>query len=367
MSVISKPLSGLAMAAVVSLVLAGCSGGASPSAPQSAVPTGASGSDAPSAIASTAAGALPTPEVTHLRIGAGITEMGQYPGILAAQAGIYEKHGITVEYSVFEGDTRVALALQAGQIDLALASVSAALNSQLTDVPFDVMGVFALRSSDDLVCQSGIDTADKVRGKKIAISGFGGTSNGAALLLLKELKLSPIDAAITSVGGQSVRLAALKAGSVDCAVIDLNIRADMQALGFSIAASLEKSTQQYGASGFEMTKEFIKTNPNTALVVAASILEAQNSIWLDPAAAVPFYAQFSGLDNEAATAQVNDWLTLGNRTLMWSDEALRNPQKTIAVVNPDIIDIAVADAGNRTLLQTLADNGFYTKIGNPLP
>ena len=367
MSVISKPLTRLALVAGVSIALVACSNGASSSPSQSAASTGAASSGGASVAPSVEAGALPKPEKTTLKIGAGITEMGQYPGILAAQAGIYEKYGIKVEYSVFEGDTRTALALQAGQIDLALASVSAALNSQLTDTPFEVMGVFALRSSDDLVCKTGIDTAAEVKGKKIAISGFGGTSNGAALLLLKELKLSPIDAAITSVGGQSVRLAALQAGSVDCAVIDMNKRADMTAQGFAIAASLEKSTQQYGASGFEMTEEFIKANPNTALVVTAAILEAQNSIWLDPAAAVPFYAEFSGLDATEARAQIDDWLTLGNRTLMWSDDAIRNPQKTIAVVNPDIIDVDVADAGDPTLLKTLVDNGFYKKIGVPLP
>ena len=356
----------LAIATSLCLALAACSGGAASPSAAAPAPSTAS-SEAPAASASTEPGALPAPELTSLQLGAGITEMGQYPGILAAQLGIYEKYGITVEYSVFEGDARVAPALQGGQIDLMLGSSSAALSSQLTDVPFVMAGVFALRSSDDLVCQSGIATAEDVKGKAIAISGYGGTSNGAALLLLKELGLGPTDAVITSVGGQSSRIAALQGGSIDCAIVDLNIRDDMVAQGFSIPATLENTTQQYAASGFSMTEEFIATNPNTALVVTASILEAQNAIWLDPAAVVPHYAEFSGLDAEAAAAQVDDWLTLGNRSLMWDDEALRNPQKTIAMVNPDIIDVAVTDAGNRSFLEKLAEIGFYEKIGSPLP
>jgi ABC-type nitrate/sulfonate/bicarbonate transport system substrate-binding protein len=352
-----------AVGAATSLVLAACSGAASPSP----TATGAPGSAQPSSAASSEPGALPTPELKTLRLGAGITEMGQYAGILAAQLGIYEKYGIVVEYVTFEGDPRTAAALQAGQIDIGFAGVSNALSSQLTDVPFVVGGVFALRSSDDLVCQSGIDSAEDVKGKKIAISGFGGTSNGAALLLLKTLELSPTDAAITSVGGQSVRLAALRGGSVECAVIDLNLRDEMTAEGFSIAATLEDSPLEYAASGINMTEEFIAANPNTALVVVASVLEAQNAIWVDPAKVIPLYAEFSGLDTAAATEQINDWHELGNRSLTWTDEALRNPQKTIAAINPDIIDVAVTDAGNRTFLEALAANGFYEKIGNPLP
>jgi ABC-type nitrate/sulfonate/bicarbonate transport system substrate-binding protein len=351
---------------LATFVASACSGAASPS--PAANPTDAPATEPATTDAPTAEpGALPTPELTELSIGAGITEMGQYPGILAAQAGIYEKYGITVDYSVFEGDGRVAQALQAGQLDVGFGSVSAALSSQLTDIPFVIAGLFALKSSDDLVCQNGLDSTDDVRGKTIAISSFGGVSHGAALLLLRELDLSPVDAVITVVGGQGSRIAALQGGSVDCAIVDLVRRDEMTGLGFTIAATLENSTQQYGISGILFREDFIERYPNTAQVVVAANLEAQNMIWLDPDAVVPLYAEFSEQDEEAAEIQVQDWLQLGNRSLLWEDEAFINPQKTIAAVNPDIIEIEITEAGNPSFLQALIDNGFYEKIGNPVP
>jgi NitT/TauT family transport system substrate-binding protein len=361
----TKSARAAAFAVVASLALAACGAGASPSpsAPASVAPSGAAPSDAPSAEP----GALPTPEKTSLNIGVSVTEMSQFAAILAAEAGIYESHGLTVEYSVFEGDARVAQALQAGQIDIGFSGTSSAISSQLTDTPYDVVAVNAVILTDDLVCQSGIDTAEEVVGKTIAISTFGGTSNAAALLALKALELSPTDGVITQVGGQSARLAALQGGSIDCAIIDSNIEQDMIDQGFAIAVNLKDAQIPFGRSGMSLLEEFITANPNTTLVAVASVLEAQNMIFDDPAAVVPFYAEFTGLEEADAQAQVEDFTEIGNRSLQWTEEALVNAQKAIAVVNPDIIDVDIADAGNPTFLQTLVDNGFYESIGNPVP
>jgi hypothetical protein len=137
----------------------------------------------------------------------------------------------------------------------------------------------------------------------------------------------------------------------------------MIAQGFGIAAKLKDAGIEFGRSGMEVTSEYAKANPNTVLVAVASVLEAQNTIWTDPATVVPKYMAFTTLDEAAATKQVENFATVGNRSLQWTDEALINAQKPIAVVNPDIIDVKISDAGDPSYLQTLEDNGFYEKIG----
>jgi hypothetical protein len=118
---------------------------------------------------------LPEPEQTELTIGLS-DRRWSVRAALAVEAGIFEKYGIDAEYTVFEGDARVAAALQAGQVDVALHGTSSAISSQLTDAPFTVVAVNAVILTDDLVCQSGIDTAEEVKGKSIAFSSFGGTN-----------------------------------------------------------------------------------------------------------------------------------------------------------------------------------------------
>ena len=124
--------------------------------------------------------------------------------------------------------------------------------------------------TDDLVCQAGIDSADDVREKTIAISSFGGTSHAAALLALQTLDLGSADATITQIGGQGARIAAIEGGSVDCAVVDTNLRADMEAQGFSIATSI------LIADHTSPLKRLEKNLPTTATSVAQAVACSPN-------------------------------------------------------------------------------------------
>lgn len=353
------------LAAVVSLVLAACGGAQSvaPSTAPSVAP-----SVATSVEPSVEPGTLPTPETTDITIGVSVTEVSQFAAILAQQLGLYEKYGLNVEMpTVFEGDGRAVAALQAGQIQIAFTGTSSALSSQLTDAPYQDIAVNAMLLTDDLVCQGTIKSAADVAGKTIAISTFGGTSNAAALLSLKSLDYAATDAVITQVGGQSARLAALEGGSIDCAIVDSNLEQEMIDKGFYIAVRLKEAGIEYGRSGMGALEEWLAANPNTALVALAAVLEAQNTIFEDPATATAKYAEFRQIDAADAEKQIADFATVGNRSLMWTDEAFNNARKTLAIINPDIIDVPVADAFDRSFLEKLVEIGFYEKIGVPVP
>ena len=353
-----------ALAAVASLAFAAC-GGAQTTAPSTEPSAGPSVE--PTLVVTPEPGTLPTPEKTDLAIGFSVTEMSQFSGILAKQLGLYEKYGLNVEYTVFEGDGKAVAALQSGQIDIAFTGTSSAISSQLTDAPYKVIAVNAMLLTDDLVCQADIKTKADVKGKTIAISTFGGTSNAAALLSLKALEYAATDAVITQVGGQSARLAALTGGSIDCAIVDSNLEADMIAQGFSILVKLKEAGIEYGRSGMGALEEWLAANPNTALVALAATLEAQNIIFTTPDVAITAYTAFRQLEKDAATKLVNDFVQVGNRSLMWSDEAFNNARKTLAIINPDIIDVPVTDAFDRSFLEKLVEIGFYEKIGSPPP
>jgi len=354
-----------ALAAVVSLAFAAC-GGAATTAPSAEPTTGPSVE--PTVVVTPEPGTLPEPEKTDITLGMSVTEMSQFSAVLAQQLGLYEKYGLNVEMpTVFEGDGKAVAAMQAGQVDIAWTGTSSSISSQLTDAPYAVIAVNAALLTDDLVCQADIKTKEDVKDATIAISTFGGTSNAAALLSLKSLGYSATDAVITQVGGQSARIAALTGGSIDCAVVDSNLEEDMEAQGFSILVQLKTAGIEFGRSGMGALEEWLSANPNTALVALAAALEAQNIIFETPDVAITAYASFRQISVEDATKQVDDFVEVGNRSLMWSDEAFNNARKTLAIINPDIIDVPVDDAFDRSFLQKLVDIGFYEKIGAPVP
>ena len=337
-----------------SVVIAACGGGTS--APVAASATGA-----------LAAGQLPVPELTKIRIGLSApSEPVQFAEKLADYLGIYKKYGITdVTITGFEGDAKVLQALVAGQLDFFVGGSSSAINSVLTDTPLKLVSMNSVILDDVLVCQKDIKTAADVKGKAIAISTFGGTSHGSALMMLKGLGLTPKDATITQVGGEGTRIAALKGGSVACGLVGSDNAKVMVASGFNAVFDLTTSKLQWGRSGLMARTDFIAKNPNTILVVVAAVLEAQNYMWTDTAAAAAKYAEFSQKKPDEAKALMEGFKAYGDRSMQFTEDALLAPRDVLATVNPPVANVKIADTYDLSFLKKLEAIGFYKKIGAP--
>jgi ABC-type nitrate/sulfonate/bicarbonate transport system substrate-binding protein len=346
------------------LVVSACGGGGpvtSPSEPTTAESAGPSS-------APTEQGVLPEPETKTIRVGLSITQPHQFAAKLAQMLGIYEKNGFdTVEVSSFEGDGKAMQALQAGQLDVAMVGVSPIISSQTTDAPGVVLAVNAVVLTENLISVPSVKTAEDLRGKQIAISTFGGTSHGEALLAVEALGLTPEDVVITQVGAQDARIAALKGGSVAAGIVDAALNKEMTDQGFNILVDLEKEAVQWGRSATAVRKDWLAANPNAALVVVASILEAQNLFWTQPDTVAENFAEFNQITLEKAQALVEDFQRIGDRSMTWEDESFENPKRVLAAVNPDMASVPVSDAYDRSILAKLQEIGFYDKIGSPAP
>ena len=350
----------------VAVLATACSNGGGASVASSAAATVAPSAAASVAPVETAApGTLPTPEKTNIRMGLSVTETSQFAAMHAKMAGIYEKNGLSVEITVFEGDGKVMQALQAGQLDVGFGGTSAFITSQGTDVPVVALAVNAVVLSDLLTTTANVKTAEDLKGKCVAVSTYGGTSHGAVILSLKALGLTPEDVVITEVGGQSARIAALQGGACAAAPVDAARRDEMAGLGFNFLVDLKKEKLPWGRSGLGVTEEWLAANPNTATVVAASVLEAQNLMWTDPDLAGEKYAEFIQSDLASAKALILEFQGTGNRTMMWEDAAFQNPKDVLVTVNPDIKDIPVTDAFDRSVLDGLKASGYYDFLGIP--
>lgn len=341
------------------LAVAACGGG---TATPSSAPTTAA-SVAPTA----AAGELPKPELTTIRIGISTpNEPVQFAEKLADSLGIYQKYGFTkVEVTGFEGDGKATQALIAGQLDMFVGGASTTVSSIVTDTPLKVVAMNSTVLTDGLWCGKDIKTAADVKGKSVAISTFGGTSHGSALLMLKGVNLTDKEATITQVGNQGSRIAALVGGSVGCAVVDMSQEKAMKDAGMNLVFNLSTAKLQWGRSGLQAKADFIAKNPNTVLVVVAATLEAQNSIWKDPQTAATKFAEFAQIKPDVALASILDFQKYGSRTMAFTAEAFQAPRDVLAAINPAVKDVDVTKAMDLSFLKKLVDIGFNAKIGAP--
>lgn len=362
-----RPL--VALVASAALIIAACS-----SSPSSTPSASTGGGTAPSSGAGASGGAsggpisFAAPEKKTLKIGLSTGgEASQYAEFLASQLDYYKSIGgfDSVEVSSLQGDAKVVQAIVAGGLDFGVLGVSGAINSQATDTPIKIVSINGVTLTDMLVCGADIKTAADVKGKQIAISSFGSTAHGSTLLLLQGIGLTDKDVTLTQVGNQDARLAAVKAGSVACAPIDLAQKDAITAAGLNAVTDNKTSGKQWGRSGLGATDAFIQANPNTVLDVVASVLAAQNYAFTNPDDTAAKFAEYSQQDPANAKKVIDDFLTWGNRSMGWSDEAFLNPRTVLAAVNPAFADADVTKAYDKSFLQKLVDMGFYTQINDP--
>ncbi|HEX5241476.1 MAG TPA: ABC transporter substrate-binding protein [Candidatus Limnocylindrales bacterium] len=352
----------LSFVASTVLVFAACSGSGATSAPPAA-------SNAPSGGGSAAAttAALPAPEQTTIRIGiSAATEPVQFAEKLADTLGYYKDNGFTnVQITSLEGDGKVVQSLIAGALDFGVIGVSSAVASVPTDTPLTVVSMNGVKLTDGFFCTANIKTAADVKGQKVAISTFGGTSNGSVLLSLKALGLGPSDVTITQIGNEAARIAALKAGSVGCSVVDISEKDQMATLGFNLLSSELDSNIQWGRSGLAVTADFAQKNPNTVLDVVAAALKAQNYMFTNNQDAIQPFSDWSQQSVADATPQVTGFLQYGDQSMGWTDDAFTIPRDTLATVNPAVKDVDVTKAYDKSFLQQLWDMGYYQQINDP--
>jgi ABC-type nitrate/sulfonate/bicarbonate transport system substrate-binding protein len=339
---------------------------ASPAASPSPSPA-AKPAASPSPAAKPAALSLPRPEQTSLKIGHSTLENSQLAFKLADDAGVYRKYGFdSVELFYNEGDARALQALVAGQVDASAQGVSVAISSQITDAPVVAIAMTSTVLTDDLVATSNVRTPADLRGKPVAVSAFGGTSHGAVLLALKAIGLSANDVTIVQVGGQSARVAALRAGSVAAAPIDVALQDEMKQAGFNILVSLPDTPLEYGRSGLIVRRDWMERNPNTVLALVAASLEGQNLIWNDTEQAIDSFARWTQATNRAsAEGQVRAFLRHGRRDMRWSREGYELARDVQATENPAIANVDVTRAYTLQYLDRLRDMGLYDMLGVP--
>jgi ABC-type nitrate/sulfonate/bicarbonate transport system substrate-binding protein len=172
----------------------------------------------------------------EIRIGSSNISVTNVCAFYARDRKFFEAEGFDAKLIIIK--TEAALpALAAGDLDYSTLSTSS-IEATLRGMPLRVIAVTNKHPLLGLVVRKGINSVADLRGKKISVSSFGGATYGAALYLLKNHGLRPKeDVAILAGGTNSIRIAALKQGAVDAAL--LSSPEDIKAAGEGLRVLLD--------------------------------------------------------------------------------------------------------------------------------
>jgi ABC-type nitrate/sulfonate/bicarbonate transport system substrate-binding protein len=307
------------------------------------------------------------PEVATVRIALATGQPSDFAPLLADLAGSYAQFGISMAATKFNAEGDAVAAMASGQADVASVGAVGSILSQLTATPASQLTVHQLKATSSLYCERTIRTAKDVKGKSIAISIIGSTTHASALLALQALGLTTKDVALTPIGGNAVRIAALKGGSVSCAVVANDSAGDLASLGFTLLIDLSsRADLGYPAGGLAARRDWLARYPNTALAVVAANLAAQNLFWVNPDQAATYWATFAQIDLAIARTQIASVQGYGNRSLRWTPASFQFVQSVVAYTDPAITSVDVGRAMDLSYLQQLEAIGFYQRLGIPV-
>ena len=243
----------------------------------------------------------------EIRIGSSVIGFSSLMSYFARDLKFFEREGLDAK--IIYAQTNVVLAaLTAGNFDYTNLATSA-VEATLRGMPLRLIAVTNAEPLWGIVVRKGVTRLSELKGKKLGVSSFGGTSYSAALYVLKHFGLRPKeDVVLVATGGTTERIAALKHGSIDAAIIPApgDMKAEQE--GFKILMDAG-TVYKLPNGGMSTTASKIRQNPAEvrrvvrALVLATKFfIEAQNKTEvtkyltrvfnLDPASTEEFYRRF---------------------------------------------------------------------------
>lgn len=190
---------------------------------------------------------------------------GQAGLFTAKEAGFFAAQGLDVDLVFFASGTEGVQALVSGTLSVCSGAGGPPLvNAVLAGAPLVWVGELLGTMPYTLVVSSDIAAPADLKGKRLGINRFGATPDFAIRFALRRLGLDPArDVSILQIGGQSERLAALKAGAIDGTVMSPPSTVLARKLGFRELTSMAGLGLKYPFEAIAVTKAFARERPDT--------------------------------------------------------------------------------------------------------
>jgi NitT/TauT family transport system substrate-binding protein len=241
--------------ALLALILVACGGTATPSA----VPAASVG----------------RPEKDRVKL-VYATASGQDTFVeLAAQKSMFQTYGLTGEVGYAQSNTSIA-ALTSGEAQLAMSDAVSAASAIAAGTPLKVIAYFDKYSPYMVVALPENKTFADLKGKTVAISRVGDTSDISLRIAFRDSGLMPgKDFTLLQVGNSPARWAALSSKQVAAAILDEEaFRGPAEKEGMNVLINLHEKKLPYAASALIVTEAYGKDNPNAVVAVLRTLMDA---------------------------------------------------------------------------------------------
>ncbi|HEY7219060.1 MAG TPA: ABC transporter substrate-binding protein, partial [Candidatus Binatia bacterium] len=190
------------------------------------------------------------------------------------EAGIFRKHGLDVELLYVAGGGRAAQVVQSGEAPIGIFTGGAVINAHLAGGDLVVIASSMNVMTFAVMARPEIKRVEDLKGKKIGVSRFGSATDFGLRYAEEKWPLKrQRDFAVLQMGGVTDIFNALRAGTLDAAVINAELAILARREGYRELADIAKMGINFPTSSIITTRSFIKRNENTVRKFVRAFVE----------------------------------------------------------------------------------------------
>ncbi len=199
---------------------------------------------------------------------------GQHAPIwVTHEAGFFRREGLATELIFMRGGTPVVQALLAGEVQFGYTG-TAPISARLRGADTIIIAVTVNTLPYWFFTRPDIDSATKLKGKKVATATFGASSHMISQYVIGTLGLDPAkDVTYIQVGSVPQRLAALKTNAAQATLLSITEALEARKMGLRILVDVTKMGLAYTSNALATTDAYIAKNRATVQKAVKALVE----------------------------------------------------------------------------------------------
>jgi ABC-type nitrate/sulfonate/bicarbonate transport system substrate-binding protein len=223
--------------------------------------------------------------------------LSNLPLLAAKESGAFAKNGLQAELLVLTSQLS-AVALSAGELEYVAGVGPGSVSGTLGGIPSRAVWIVSNRILHSVVAQPEIKSLQDLRGKKIGVTGLGGTTHTSLMMAIEKLGAQPKEFIVVSLGTQQY-LRALESRAVDAATIDPPLLFFVLKKNFNRILDLG-AVVEMPVGGLTTLSKTLASKPDQVRKIIKALQEAKESLLGSKERAVDFTMKVMNMDRETA-------------------------------------------------------------------
>jgi ABC-type nitrate/sulfonate/bicarbonate transport system substrate-binding protein len=282
--------------------------------------------------------------------------LSNLPLLAAKELGIFSRNRLEVEILLLTSQLS-AVALGAGELEYVGGVGPGSVGGTLAGIPSRAVWVVSNRILHSVVAQPELKALQDLRGKKIGVTGLGGTTHTSLMMAIEKFGGNPREYIVVSLGPQQY-LRALESKAVDAATVDPPLLFLVLKKGFSRILDLG-SVVEMPVGGLTTLMKTLNAKPEQVVRIIKSLQEAKDLLLSSKERAVDFTMKVMKMDRESALRSYElmavAWVGTGVPTRPGMENIVRGIQSQGRFADKKVAFEDVADA--RFALQVARELG----------